>query len=355
MILNKLNFKNKKYKLSNRIAVSPMCQYSAKNGLPTDWHYRHLSNLLLSGAGLLMIESTAVSKNGRISMKDLCIETSKQKNEFKKLIDYLKKIDDLPIGIQLSHSGRKGSSHIPWEKKNSALGNKMSWKTISSSNIPKDKGWPKPKKMNEKDIVLLKKKFISAVKNSNYANFDFLELHMAHGYLLHQFLSPISNNREDGYGGSKINRFKLPLEIAKITRKIWPKDKILGARITGSDHLPKGISLKESVDLCKELEKIGFDYVCVSSGGIITKTKLKFKNFFRINFAKEIKKKTKLKVGITGITNDFRIADKYLKKKIIDNIFVGRPFLSNPFFLYKDKYLLKNGFKKKIKQYNRGI
>jgi 2,4-dienoyl-CoA reductase-like NADH-dependent reductase (Old Yellow Enzyme family) len=355
MILNKLNFKNKKYKLSNRISVSPMCQYSGRNGLPTSWHYRHLSNLLLSGAGLLMIESTAISENGKISIKDLCIETSKQKNEFKKLINYLKKINNTPIGIQLSHSGRKGSSHIPWEKKNSALKNKMSWKTISSSSIPKDKGWPKPKMMNEKDIAQLKKKFENAAKNSNYANFDFLELHIAHGYLLHQFLSPISNKRKDSYGSSKLNRFKLPLEIARITRKVWPKDKILGARITASDHLPKGISLKESIDFCKKLEKIGFDYVCVSSGGIITKTKLKFKNFFRINFAEKIKKKTKLKVGITGMTNNFQIADRYLKKKNIDFLFVGRPFLSNPFFLFKDKYLIKNGFKKTIPQYIRGI
>lgn len=354
MILDKLNFKNKKYNLSNRIFVSPMCQYSAENGLPTSWHYRHLSNLLLSGASLLMIESTAVSNNGRISTKDLCIENSKQKKQFKKLINHLKKINNIPIGIQLSHSGRKGSSHIPWEKKNSSLKNKKSWETISASSIPKDKGWPKPKMMSKIDIIKLKKKFEIAVKNSKHANFDFLELHMAHGYLLHQFLSPISNKREDSYGGSKINRFKLPLEIARIARDIWPKHKILGARITGNDHLPKGINLKESVDFCKELEKIGFDYVCVSSGGIITKTKLKFKKFFRKNFAKEIKKKTNLKVGITGMTNDFKIANNYMKKKFFDFISVGRPFLSNPFFLYKDKYLVKNGFKNIIKQYIRG-
>jgi len=354
MILKKLIFKNKKL-LLNRISVSPMCQYSAKNGFPTQWHYRHLSNLLLSGAGLVMFESTAVTKNGRISNKDLCIETKKQKNEFKKLTHYLKKINKTPIGIQLSHAGRKGSSHLPWEKPNTALKGKSSWGTISSYDIPKDTGWPKPKKMNISEILNVKNKFKSAVKNSLKANFDFLELHMAHGYLLHQFLSPICNKRIDEYGGSKKNRFKFALEIAKDTRKIWPKNKILGARITGNDHLKKGITIKETIEFCKELEKIGFDYVCVSSGGIITKTKLKFKNFFRINFAKEIKKKTNLKVGITGMTGDFKLADSYLKKNLIDWIFVGRPFLSNPFFLYKDKYLLKNGFKKKIKQYSRGF
>ena len=354
MILKELKFNNK-IKLSNRISVSPMCQYSAKDGQPTSWHYRHLGNLVLSGAGLLMLESTAVCKNGRISKKDLCIETKKQTDKFKILVQNLKKTNNIPIGIQLSHSGRKGSSHIPWEKKNSPLKGKNSWITISSSNIPKDEGWPKPKAMNKSDISKIKKQFQIAIKNSNVANFDFLELHMAHGYLLHQFLSPICNNRDDCYGGNKKNRFKLPLEIAKNARSLWPKNKILGARITGTDHLLNGITLKQTIDFCKELEKIGFDYVCVSSGGIITKTNLKFKKFFRINLAKEIKKKTKLKVGVTGMTNDFRLADKYLKNKSIDNIFIGRPFLSNPFFLYKDEYLIRNGLKNTIKQYIRGI
>ena len=294
MILKELKFNNK-IKLSNRILVSPMCQYSSDEGSPTEWHYRHLGNLILSGAGLLMLESTAICKKGKISNNDLCIETKKQTKEFKKLVVSLKKTNDIPIGIQLSHSGRKGSSYIPWIKSNTPLKNKGSWITISSSNIPKDKGWPKPKKMTNKQIIQLKKKFKNGVQNSKNANFDFLELHMAHGYLLHQFLSPICNKRNDMYGGCKDNRFKLPLEIAKIARKNWPKDKILGARITGNDHLPDGIDLKEAIDFCKELKKIGFDYVCVSSGGIVTKTNLKFNKFFRINLAKEIKKKNKTK------------------------------------------------------------
>jgi len=356
MILSKLNFKKNQKNFSNRISISPMCQYSALNGSPTDWHYRHLSNLMISGAGSLMLESTAVSKYGKITKKDLCIETLKQKNEFKKLVNYLKNINNTPIGIQLSHSGRKGSSYIPWEKNNSPLKNKKeSWKTISSSSIPKDKNWPIPLKMNKNQILNVIKKFKIAVKNSNEANFDILEIHMAHGYLLHQFLSPICNDRRDSYGGNERNRFKFPLEIAKVSRDNWPKNKILGARVTGNDHMKKGINSSECLNLCKELEKIGFDYVCISSGGILTKTKLKFKKFFRINFARHIKKKTKLKVGITGITSDFKLADNFLKKKIIDNIYVGRPFLANPFFLQSDKYLKKRGFKQTIKQYNRGF
>ena len=332
-----------------------MCQYSAKKGVPTDWHYRHLSNLIMSGAGLLMLESTAVMSKGKISKKDLCIETNLQTKEFKKLVKHLKKINDIPIGIQLSHSGRKGSSEIPWIKSNSPIKNKNEgWATISSSNIPKDTGWPKPKKMTLKDINHVKKKFEASIKNSLKANFDLLELHMAHGYLLHQFLSPICNIRKDEYGGSKLKRFKFPLDVAKIARKFWPKNKILGARITGNDHLKDGIDTQEALEFCKELEKIGFDYVCVSSGGIITKTKLKPKKFYRLEFAKKIKKNTKLKVGITGMTNDIIIADKLIKKNYFDGIFVGRPFLKNPFFLFNEKALKNKNFMKPPKQYIRG-
>lgn len=354
MILKKLYFSNKK-KIFNRICVSPMCQYSAKNGCPTDWHFRHLSNLMISGAGLIMLESTAVTKNGRISSNDLCIETNKQKKEFKKLVSYLKKINNTPIGIQLSHSGRKGSSVIPWIKSNSPLKNKDSWTTISSSNREKDLNWPKPKVMNAKDIENIKKKFEKSIQNSIDANFDLVELHMAHGYLMHQFLSPICNNRDDDYGGNKHKRFKFALEIGKIARRILPKNKILGARITGDDHLHSGIDVSEAAEFCVELEKIGFDYVCVSSGGIKTKTNMKQKEFFRLDIARKIKKKTKLKVGITGLADNFKQADKYIQKKNIDAIFVGRRFLHNPFFLYNEKYLKNNGLKDPPNQYRRGF
>ena len=354
MILKKLVF-NKKKSFLNRIVVSPMCQYSAKDGSPTDWHYRHLANFFLSGASSVVVESTAINKEGKISKKDLCIETDKQANNFRELLKYLRKINKTPIGIQLSHSGRKGSSEVPWVKTNTPLKKNQAWTTVSSSNLPKDVGWPKPKKLSLQKIVFLKKKFKSAIRNSNKVNFDFLEIHFAHGYLLHQFLSPISNNRKDKYGGSKKNRFRFPLEVAKIARSNWPKNKLLGARITGTDHLKNGIDINESIEFCKNLEQIGFDYVCISSGGIKSKTNIKFKKFFRVNLAKKIKKNTKLKVGITGMTNDFTLVNKYLKKKYFDNIFVGRPFLSNPFFLYKDKYLKKMGFKSIINQYKRSF
>lgn len=331
-----------------------MCQYSAVDGCPSDWHYRHLSNFLLSGAGLIMLESTAVEANGRITKKDLCIETIKQRNEFKKLVSYLKKINNTPIGIQLSHSGRKGSSMIPWEKANSPLKKKDSWTTVCSSDLKKDEHWPKPKKLTIQEINKIKKKFELSIKNALHAKFDVFELHIAHGYLLHQFLSPICNTRDDKYGGTKLKRFKLPLEICKIARNILPKNKIIGARITGDDHLKFGITTNEAVEFCHELEKIGFDYVCVSSGGIKTKTKMRQKEFFRLKIAKQIKKNTNLKIGITGLVDNLSLADKYIKKKYIDFVFIGRRFLQNPFFLYKDNFLKNKKIIKPPPQYERG-
>lgn len=355
MILNNFTFKKNNQKIKNRILISPMCQYSALNGSPSSWHYRHLGNLIYSGASVLILESTAVSRDGMISEKDLCLQTKKQGNDLKKLVKFLKNIKDIPIGIQISHAGRKGSSELPWIKFDKPLKRGNGWQTFSASNLRKDHGWPKPKELSKKMIKKIINDFKKATIKSNNANFDLLEIHMAHGYLLHQFLSPISNIRVDEYGDSKVKRLRFPLEIAKQVRKLWPKNKILGARITATDHLKNGINIDDSIELCKNLDKIGFDYVCVSSGGIQKKTSRKFKNFFRSKFSKKIKNKTNLVVGITGLTSNLKKADRLIKEKYFDIIFVGRPFLRNPFFLFHDKFTKNKKFEKIIPQYQRSI
>ena len=209
MIFEKFKIKNLKFR--NKIFISPMCQYSSKDGCPSDWHYRHLGNLMLSGAGGLVVESTAVNMNGRISPADLCIEKKFQKDSFHKLIKYLKKINDMPILLQISHSGRKGSSQVPWIKSNTPL-KRNSWTTFSSSNLRKDINWPKPKSLSNLQIKKLIKDFKKATINSLQSGFDGIEIHMAHGYLLHQFLSPISNIRKDEYGGNQNNRIIFPVK-----------------------------------------------------------------------------------------------------------------------------------------------
>ena len=326
--------------LRNRFVVSPMCQYSAINGNPSKWHYYHLLKLALSGASTLMLESTAISKSGRISNKDLTLCSNKNEKYLKKLLIYLKEFSDIKIGIQLSHSGRKGSSFIPWIKKNFPL-KKGKWKTYAPSPIRRDKHWPIPTKLNLKGIISIKKEFVKAARRADRIGFDCLEIHMAHGYLLHQFFSKISNKRKDSYGGNLENRTRLLEEISTDVRKIWPKKKILGARITGSDRLKDGNNTNDAIYLTNKLQKIGFDYVCVSSGGILSKTNLKHNKGFNVDVAKIIKKNTKLKVRTSGNISDINYSNFLIKKKCLDLVCIGRKFISEPNFLIKNKNFKK--------------
>ena len=322
--------------LNNRICIAPMCQYSSKNGNPSNWHYFHLAKLMQAGSGLLMIESTAVSKAGMISKKDLTLRNQKNFREFKTLFSHLKKISNTKIGIQLSHSGRKGSSELPWIKSNFPLKKKNGWKTIAPSKIKRDKHWPLPKEASIKDLIKIKSDFIRSAIFAKRIGFDCLEIHMAHGYLLHQFFSPVSNKRSDNYGKNLKNRSRFLLEIAKEIRKIWPKEKILGARVTGSDWLKNGITISDCIYLSKNLKKIGFNYVCVSSGGIIPKTKIKFKKGYQVNLAKQIRKNVKIKVKTTGKITNINHAEKIIKSGKADLVSFGRKFINSPTWLIKE-------------------
>ena len=329
--------------LKNRIVVSPMCQYSGKNGCPTNWHFSHLSKLINSGAGMLMIESTAVENNGKISHRDLCLSNKKQEKKFKELKNFLGKINKTPIGLQISHSGRKGSSFVPWEKKNKPLNKKnKSWQTYSASPLKRDINWPTPKELTKKKIITLLKKFRDTAIRARRVGFECLEIHMAHGYLLHQFLSPISNKRNDEFGRSK---HSFPLDIAREVRKIWPKEKILGARITATDHLKDGINFKDSIDLVNNLKKIGFDYVCVSSGGILPITNMKIKKAFRKNLSKKIKKNSSILVRASGSIDNINLAEQLIKNNFADLIAVGRKFIKDP------NWILSETKKRKMQEY----
>ena len=292
-----------------------------------------IGKAMISGFSMIMIESTAVCNRGKITHKDLCLSNKKQLKEFKQLVSYLKHLNDIPICIQLSHAGRKGSSQIPWIKSNQPL-KKDKWITLSPSDLPKDSHWPKPKKMNLKDIVLLKKEFINSTKLSLKAGFDGIELHIAHGYLLHQFFSPISNKRKDIYGGCLKNRCRIILEIAEKVIKICrAKGIIVGARITGKDWLKGGSDINDAIFLVKSLKKIGLDYVCVSSGGIKTKTNLNEKKKFNINLAKKIKAKCKIITRVAGNIKNIKEAKNILKTNKADAVAFGRVYLKNPNFI----------------------
>jgi len=348
-------FKKKKINevvLKNRFVVSPMCQYSSRNGSPASWHYKHLENLASSGAGLLMIEATAVEKRGKITHFDMCLENNTQFKSLKKLVQHIQKISDIKIGLQISHSGRKGSTELPWGRPNLTLKKKL-WKTISSSSIKRESNWPYPKEMNDKDIKTVKQKFVNSSRLAKKLNIDCLELHMAHGYLLHQFFSPISNKRHDKYGGNLNNRCRFLLEVAQLVRKNWPKNKILGARITGKDWIKNGLNLRDSIYLTKKLKKIGFDYVCVSSGGLISKTDFKPSSNFNFKLAKKIKQSCNIKVRVGGMLNDINFAKKIINNNDVDLISNARKYIYEPNFILKELAKLKPKNKIIPNQYKR--
>ena len=345
-------FKKKKIKnlvFNNRIVVSPMCQYSAYKGSPSKWHYKHLGNLIKSGAGSLVVESTSISNSGRISKKDLCLFNKEHLNSHKKLIHYLKKINNIPIILQISHAGRKGSTHIPWVKKNTPLSNYSGWQTFAPSSIERDKGWPIPKKLNIPQIHSIINEFKNTARLAFKAGYDGVEIHMAHGYLLHQFFSPISNKRNDLYGGTLKNRIKIHLQIIKKINQITPKNKIIGVRVTGKDHLNNGIKEKDCIHLINKLKKIGLNYACISSGGIIPITNMNFKKGFRVKMAERIKKKTNIIIRSSGEIFPISFMNKVLKKKSLDFIAIGRKFISKKNFIYNDDS--KPSYGKKPKQY----
>ena len=343
MIFKKLKINN--IILKNRIVVSPMCQYSAKDGSPTQWHYKHLESLSETGTSMVLLESTAVEKQGKISLSDICLYNSAHEKKLIKLIKFLKSKNDIKYGIQISHSGRKGSSHEPWIKHNHPLPKKKSWKTFSASPIPRDTGWPIPTEMTKQQIKNLIQKFKSTTERANRINFDCLEVHMAHGYLLHQFFSPISNRRNDEYGGNLVNRMRLLKEIAKEVRKVWPRNKILGARITGTDHVKNGLSIKDAILLAKELKKIGFDYISVSSGGILPLTKMQQYEAFRVKMAKKIKNASKIITTTSGMITDHNISKNIIKNKKIDFITIARIIIKNP------RWILQFAKKNKVSNY----
>ncbi len=341
-----------KIKLKNRIVISPMCQYSALNGCPSNWHYTHLQKLSSTGAGMIMLESTAINKTGRITRSDLCLYNNAHEKSLKKLIADLKNKNQVKYGIQISHAGRKGSSEIPWLKANTPLSKYNSWKTVSASPIKKDRKWPNPLPLSQKQIKNIIKDFKNTAKRAVKINFDCLEIHMAHGYLLHQFFSPISNKRKDKYGGNFENRSRLLTEVSREIRKIWPKKKILGARITGTDHLKDGIDIKDSILLTKKLKKIGLDYVSVSSGGIIPITKMKQSEAFRIKMSHKIKTNSKMTTTTSGVLTKYSTIKKIFKEKKIDFITIARIIIKNPNWImnlskiYNKKNIIPDQYKR---------
>ena len=312
--------------LPNRIVVSPMCQYSADDGCMSDWHLMHLGSLACSGAGLIVVEKTNVTREGRITHGCTGLYSEHNEAAMKRVIDACRRISANPIGIQLGHAGRKGSANVPWVGAQALKPGESPWQTVAPSALAQGEGWPTPHELTVSELKSLVEAFVCAAVRAKRIGFDAVELHSAHGYLLHQFLSPLSNQRTDSYGR---DRSKFPLEVAAAVREAWPKERALGARITGSDWAEGGIVPEDAVAYARELKRIGFDYLCVSSGGL-PQSRIKVEPNYQVPFAEAVKKAVDVKVRAVGMIADPDQAAEIVESGRADMVAMARAFLDDP-------------------------
>ena len=317
--------------IPNRIVVAPMCQYSANEGNATDWHLMHLGQFAVSGVGLIFTEAVGVEMSGRISPGCLALCTDEHEQNLKRVVDFCHDFGNAKMGIQIAHAGRKGSTELPW------LGGKpipskdpRGWKTDGpSAEAYAAAGWEAPQALDEDGLSRIKTAFVDAAKRADRIGFDVLEIHAAHGYLLHQFLSPLSNLRNDQYGGSLDDRMRFPLEVFEEVVKV-SNNLPVGMRITGTEWEENGIEIEDALVFSKQLKNLGCNYVCVSSGGNTPSPKIPVKEHYQVHLSKHIKQNSDILTRTVGMIKDPIKANKILENDESDMIAMARAFLSNP-------------------------
>jgi 2,4-dienoyl-CoA reductase-like NADH-dependent reductase (Old Yellow Enzyme family) len=316
--------------LANRIVVSPMCQYSADDGSASDWHIAHLGMLANSGAGLVIVEATHVERHGRITHGCLGLYSDDCEATLKHAIDIARRYGTTRFGIQLAHAGRKASAQRPWEGGAALKPGEDPWETIAPSALPFGPGWHVPREMAAADIARVREAFVAAAKRAVRIGFDAIELHGAHGYLMHSFMSPLSNRRTDAYGGSQENRMRFPLEVARAVRAAVPRSIALGARITGSDWLDGGLTPADAIAFTKALKEVGFDYIDVSSGGITAEARNPPGPGYNVPIAEEVKRATGIATRTVGLIVAPKQAEAIIAEGKADMVALARAVLDNP-------------------------
>lgn len=311
--------------------MSPMCQYSSEDGFANDWHFIHLTTRAIGGVGLIMQEATAVSPEGRISPKDLGIWKDEHIQPLKRIVDAVH-LHQAKIGIQLAHAGRKSSTSILWEGTQPLKAIAGAWQTLAPSAIPFDAHYPLPEALSIEGIHQVIQQFIAAALRAVEAGYDVIEIHAAHGYLLHEFLSPISNLRTDDFGGSFENRCQLLLECVKGIKAAIPTTVSLFVRLSAIDYLDNAWDLEQSIKLAKLLKPLGVDLIDVSSGAIAGGEKIKAQVNYQVPFAAAIKQEAQMPTGAVGLILTAQQAEKILQDQAADLIFLGRELLRNPYF-----------------------
>ncbi|RYF19722.1 MAG: NADPH dehydrogenase NamA [Flavobacteriales bacterium] len=323
--------KIKNVTLKNRIVVSPMCQYSAIDGFANNWHLVHLGTRAIGGAGLIIVEATGVSPEARISIADLGIWKDEQIEKLKEITDFIHQNGSI-AGIQLAHAGRKASFDIPWENPaqlDEAIGG---WQTVSASAIPFNPTDKTPTALTLEGIEKVKLDFKNATIRAIKAGFKVIEIHAAHGYLQHQFLSPLSNQRDDNYGGSFENRIRLLMETVEAVKEVWPSENPLFVRISATDWAEGGWNLEESVKLSALLKENGVDVIDTSSGGLTLAQQIPLSAGYQVQFAEAVKNETEVTTGAVGLITEAQQAEEILQAGKADLIFLARQLLRDPYF-----------------------
>jgi 2,4-dienoyl-CoA reductase-like NADH-dependent reductase (Old Yellow Enzyme family) len=318
--------------LANRIVVSPMCQYSANDGVASDWHMTHLGMLSNSGAALLVFESTHVERGGRITHGCLGLYSDACEAALERVVAHCRRIGTAKLAIQLSHAGRKASAQRPWEGGKALSPAEDPWPTMAPSAIPFGPGWHRPRAMSEADMRQVREAFVDAARRAVRIGFDAIELHLAHGYLLHGFISPVSNTRNDEWGGSLEARLRFPLEVVRAVRAVMPRGTPLGARLTGSDWLDGGLTVADAVAVAKALKAVGLDYVDVSSGGVSAESQISVPKSlgYNVPLADEVRRQAGLPTRVVGLIVSPQQAESIVAAGHADMVALARALLDDP-------------------------
>jgi len=320
-----------KLKLANRIVIAPMCMYSAEDGCMTDWHQIHLGHLALSGAALLTIEATAVEAAGRISYADVGLWDDRTEAAMGRVLESVRRWSDMPIAVQLAHAGRKASSDLPWKGGGQIRPDHPNgWQTWSSSNLPFQSTENAPLSLDRDGLKRVRDAFASAAARAGRLGLDAIQIHGAHGYLLHQFLSPLSNKREDEYGGSLENRMRFPLEVFDAVRENFPADRTVSIRVSGTDWVEGGWDIEQTVEFARALEARGCDAIHVSSGGLDARQQIPVGPSYQVPLARAVKQATKMPVVAVGLITDFEQAEAIIGTGDADMIALARTILYDP-------------------------
>jgi 2,4-dienoyl-CoA reductase-like NADH-dependent reductase (Old Yellow Enzyme family) len=325
-------WKAKSVALRNRIGVSPMCQYSSADGVATDWHFIHLGSRAVGGAALVIAEATAVSPEGRITPGDAGIWAEKHIEPLARINRFIKEQGAVP-GIQIAHAGRKASAARPWEGGKHLLEDAGGWPTIAPSAIAFGANLPRvPREMSEADIERVQKEFVAAARRALTAGYEWLEIHSAHGYLIHEFLSPLANRRTDKYGGSFENRIRFLLETARAVCAVWPERFPLSVRLSCTDWMPGGWDIDQSVELSRRLKAERVDVIDCSSGAMVPEAKIPTEPGYQVPFAERIRREAGIATAAVGLITTPQEADEIVRAGKADLVFLARALLRDPYW-----------------------